>query len=121
MFDTRVGESPNAVRNVAKAKVGGNVILEVQVTDLAGRVPATGVSAVSLNIAVTNPDGDGFVAVYPCGDLNLVSSVNYTAGATVSNAVLVPVSATGTVCFYSMVPTDLVVDLNGWFSRLQPI
>lgn len=40
----------------------------------------------------------------------------YAAGQTVSNAVLVPVSATGTVCFFSMVPTDLVVDLSGWFS-----
>ena len=35
---------------------------------------------------------------------------------TTSNAVLVPLSATGNVCFYSMVPTDIVVDLNGWFS-----
>lgn len=60
--------------------------------------------------------GPGFVTAYPCGSRNLISSVNYTTGSTVSNAVLVPVSATGTVCFYSMVPTDIVVDLNGWFS-----
>lgn len=116
VFDTRAGESPDAVRTVTRAKIGGAVTLEVKMTDLAGRVPATGVSAVSLNVAVTNPAAAGFVTVYPCGALNLVASLNYAAGQTVSNAVLVPVSATGTVCFYSMVPTDIVVDLNGWFS-----
>ena len=115
MFDTRPGQSPNAVRTVAKAKIGGATILEVKMTDIAG-VPATGLSSVSLNVAVANPDADGFVTAYPCGARNLISSVNYTTGATVSNAVLVPVSATGTVCFFSMVPTDIVVDLNGWFS-----
>ena len=116
VFDTRPAQSPDAVRTVAKAKIGGAVTLEAQMTDLAGRVPASGVSAVSLNVTATNPDADGFVTVYPCGTLGVVSSVNYTAGHTVANAVLVPLSATGTVCFYSMVPTDIVVDLNGWFS-----
>ena len=116
VFDTRAGESPDAVRGVTKAKIGGALILQVKMTDLVGRVPATGVSAVSLNVAVTNPDAAGFVTVYPCGALNLVASLNLVAGQTISNAVLVPVSATGTVCFYSMVPTDIVVDLNGWFS-----
>jgi hypothetical protein len=116
VFDTRAGESPDAIRNVTKAKIGGATYLQVQMTDLAGRVPATRVSAVSLNVAVTNPEAAGFVTVYPCGSLNVVSNLNYVAGQTVSNAALVPVSASGTVCFYSMVPTDIVVDLNGWFS-----
>jgi Fibronectin type III domain len=120
VFDTRAGQSPDAVRTVPKAKIGGATTLEVQMTNLAGRVPATGVSAVSLNIAVTNPDAAGFVTVYPCGTLNLVASINYAPGQTVSNAVLVPVSATGTVCFFSNVPTDIVVDLNGWFSTQTP-
>jgi hypothetical protein len=121
VFDTRAGQSPDAVRTVAKAKIGGATQLEVQMTDLAGRVPTTGVSAVSLNVTVTNPDAAGFVTAYPCGTRNLVASLNYTAGQTVASAVLVPVSATGTVCFFSMVPTDIVVDLNGWFSTAPTI
>lgn len=120
VFDTR-GDQPNGVRTVAKTKIGGATILEVQVTDIAGVVPAAGVSAVSLNVAVTNPDADGFLTVYPCGNRMNVSSVNYTAGQTVSNAVLVPVSATGTVCFYSLQPTDILMDLNGWFSNTATI
>ena len=116
VFDTRAGESPNALRTVAKAKVGGANVLQVQMTDLPGLVPATNVGAVSLNVAITNPEAAGFVTVFPCGERKLVASVNYGPGQTVANAVIAPVSAAGTVCFYSLVPTDLIVDLNGWFA-----
>jgi hypothetical protein len=85
------------------------------VTDL-GIVPVDGVAAVSLDVAVTNPASAGFITVYPCGERKLVASVNYSAGRTVANAVVAPVSAWGTVCFYSSAPTDLVVDLNAWFA-----
>ena len=117
VFDTRPGESPGALRSVAKARVGGDGVLAVQFTDLPGLVPATEVGAVSLNVAVTNPDRAGFVTVYPCGDRKLVASVNYPAGATVANAVIAPVSADGRVCFYSLAPVDIIVDINGWFAR----
>lgn len=119
VFDTRAGESPAALRTVPSVKVGGATVLEVKLTDLTGIVPATGVDAVSLNVAVTNPGGDGFVTVYPCGNRPFVASVNYVTGQTVSNAVIAPVSATGTVCFYSSAPTDLVVDVNGYFAAVS--
>jgi hypothetical protein len=45
----------------------------------------------------------------------LASNLNYLAGQTVPNAVIAPVSATGTVCFYSLRQADIVVDINGWF------
>jgi hypothetical protein len=45
----------------------------------------------------------------------LASSLNYTAGQTVPNAVITPVSATGDVCFYSLVDTELLADVKGWF------
>lgn len=116
VLDSRVGFSPNAIRNVPKAKIGGANVLEVKVTDLPGAVPAAGVSAVSLNVTAVNPELDGYLTVYPCGTRPDSSSVNYSTGATVANAVIAPVSATGTICFYSQNLTDLVVDVNGWFS-----
>ncbi len=116
VFDTRPGESPGALRSVTASKVGGEHVLEVQMTDLPGLVPADGVGAVSLNVAVTGAEGPGFVTVYPCGERKLVASVNHLAGQTVANAVIAPLSASGTVCFYSLVPVDLVVDINGWFA-----
>ena len=117
LLDTRPDSGPAVLRVVPKAKVAANGVLEVKVTDLAGFVPATGVSAVSLNVVVTNPDFAGYVTVDACGTRALVSSVNYVTGATVANAVIAPVSATGTVCFYSLAGVDLVVDINGWFSQ----
>ena len=116
VFDTRPGSSPEALRNVGKTKLAANTMMEVEVTDLAGYVPADGVGAVSLNLTVSRPEADGFITVYPCGTRADVSSLNY-AGQTLANAVIAPVSSTGTVCFYSLVTTDLVVDINGWFSK----
>ena len=69
----------------------------------------------SLNVTAVDPEGAGYVTVYPCGTMPLASNLNYLAGQTVPNAVIAPVSATGTVCFYSLRPADIVVDINGWF------
>ena len=69
----------------------------------------------SLNVTAVDPEGSGYVTVYPCGAMPLASNLNYLAGQTVPNAVIAPVSPTGTVCFYSLRPAHIVVDINGWF------
>jgi titin len=114
VFDTRPGQS--AFRNVTRSKVGGGYELRVKVTDVSGAVPASGVGAVSLNVTVTEPDAAGYVTVYPCGSRPNASSLNYTAGQTIPNAVVTAVSAQGEVCFYSQSPTHLLADVNGWFA-----
>jgi hypothetical protein len=117
VLDTRPGQSPNALRDVSRQQVGGAYILQVKVVDLPGVVPADGVGAVSLNVTATNPAGGGFVTVYACGPREDVSSLNYDAGQTVANAVMTPVSPTGSICLYSLTPADVIVDINGWFSN----
>ena len=116
LFDTRPGESPSALRAVAKAKVGGATVLEMNVAGLAGLTPAAGIAAVSLNVTATGASVPGFVTVFPCGTRPPVSNVNFAAGDTVPNAVIAPVSASGSICFFANTPVDLVVDINGWFS-----
>ncbi|MBI5089424.1 MAG: hypothetical protein HZB15_11365, partial [Actinobacteria bacterium] len=116
VFDTRAGESPNALRSVPKAKVGGTNELRVNMLNLTDATPPQGVTAVSLNVTVTNPIGPGFVTVYPCSNRQLVSSVNFVAGQTVANAVIAPLAANGDLCFFSNLDTDLVVDINGFFA-----
>jgi hypothetical protein len=116
VFDTRPGQSPNSSRVVVKKQVSGGYELEVQMTALGAFVPATGVGAVSLNVTSTGSAAAGFITVYSCGARELVASVNFPAGGTVGNAVTAPLSSTGTVCFYSSSPTDIVVDINGWFA-----
>ena len=115
VFDTRPGEG--GLRTVSKQKISGATELRVKLTNLSGLVPASGVGAVSLNVTVTQPDGAGYVTVYPCGTKPNASSLNYVAGETIPNAVIAPVSAQGEVCFFSTQPTHILADVNGWFSN----
>jgi hypothetical protein len=82
-------------------------------------VPATGVGAVSMNVTVTSPDGEGFITVYPCDSKPDASNLNYTLDQTVPNAVIAPVSSTGDVCFYTNAQTHLLADINGYFPAGQ--
>ena len=115
VFDTRPGEG--GLRTVSKVKISGLTELRVKMTDLSGLVPASGVGAVSLNVTVTEAGGSGYVTVYPCGTRPNASSLNYTAGQTIPNAVIAPVSAQGEVCFFSTQPTHILADVNGWFAN----
>ena len=82
-------------------------------------VPTTGVGAVSMNVTVTSPDGEGFITVYPCDTKPDASNLNYTLDQTVPNAVIAPVSSTGDVCFYTTAQTHLLADINGYFPAGQ--
>ena len=82
-----------------------------------GGVPASGVSAVVLNVAVAKSTAPGFVTVYPAGDPRPgASNVNYVAGVAVGNRVIVPVSPSGQVTLYATASTDIIVDVSGWFT-----
>jgi hypothetical protein len=84
---------------------------------LAGRSGFPGnASAALLNLTATEPDGPGYVKVYPCGEENVISNVNYVAGQTVANLAAVKVAPGGDVCFKSFATTQLVVDLAGWYA-----
>jgi hypothetical protein len=97
--------------------LGPDSTLPVQVTGVGG-VPATGVSAVELNVTATNTSAASFFTVYPAGGgLPLASNLNWNAGTTIPNRVVVPVGAGGVVDIYNYVGTaDAVVDVDGYFS-----
>ncbi|MCU1394286.1 MAG: hypothetical protein JWM34_2714 [Ilumatobacteraceae bacterium] len=113
LFDTRAGQPQGAI-TIDQHRYGGTRELTVKVVGAAG-VPANA-GAVSLNVTAVDPAGDGYVTVYPCGTRPNSSNVNYTAGRTVANAVIAPLSTDGSVCIYSQADTDLVADVNGWFA-----
>ena len=72
----------------------------------------------ALNLAGVDTTGPGYLTVWACGtDRPLASSLNYTAaGTTISNSVIVPVSADGKVCIYSGVATThVVVDVTAYY------
>ncbi len=92
--------------------------LEFRVTGRGGVPPAeAGVSAVVMNVTVTQPTAPSHLTVYP-GDQPrpLASNLNYVAGQTVPNLVVVKVGAGGTVRVHNNVGSiHLIFDVVGWF------
>jgi hypothetical protein len=81
-------------------------------------VPATGVSAVVLNVTATNTTAAGYLTVFPFGaGRPVASNLNFVAGQTVPNRVVVKVAANGQVSLFNfMGNTDVIVDVGGWFT-----
>jgi Bacterial Ig-like domain (group 3) len=88
-----------------------------------GGIPAGGVSAVALNVTVTGPTGGGYVTVYADGTTKpTASNLNFTAGQTIPNLVVVPVGANGAVALFngSTGTTQLVADVAGYYVTGTP-
>jgi hypothetical protein len=111
--DTRPGSGlPNAGNTL-----GPNGSIKVQVSG-AGGVPATGVTAAVMNTTVTNTTGQSFLTVWPTAvPQPLVSDLNWVAGQTVPNLVVVKLGSDGAVQVLNAAgSTDVVVDVMGWYS-----
>ncbi|MFJ9940559.1 PKD domain-containing protein [Streptomyces erythrochromogenes] len=108
--DTRNGTG------TAPGKVRGQSAFGVKFTGRDG-IP-DGATAVALNVTVTNPREDGHLTVFPGGSTApTTSNVNFRAGQTVANSVIVPVGPDGTVNFRngSWNGTDVIVDVVGYY------
>ena len=111
--DTRPGSGQaNAGRTVGPAGT-----LNIQVAG-AGGVPAANVAAAVLEITATDTTASSFLTVYPEGTPRpTASNLNWAAGQSVSNCVIVPVSSSGQVTvFNGGGKADVVVDVSGYFS-----
>ncbi len=111
VLDTRNGTG------APSGPVGPGQSVHLQVTGVAG-VPDSGVTAVVLNVTATSPSTSSFVTVFPDGTTRPVASnLNFTAGETIPNLVVVPVGAFGTVDLYNQVGTvNLIADLAGYYT-----
>lgn len=111
LLDTRTGVGAP----VGKVTAGSTLALQVTGAGVTN-VPATAV-AVALNVTVTEPDADGYLTVWPCGQPQpLASNLNYTTGETIPNLVIAKLGSGGTVCFAGQATTHIVADVNGWFA-----
>jgi len=107
------GGTPGSPQWVVKVAPGSD--LRVPITEAPGA--PTGATGVSMNVTVVDPVADGYLTVWPCGDPQPgTSSLNFTAGQIVANAVISKIDATGLVCFASTVAAHVLVDVNSWFT-----
>ncbi|MGW7434504.1 PKD domain-containing protein [Streptomyces sp. NPDC054849] len=79
-----------------------------------------GITAVALNVTVTEPEGPGHLTAFSGdGPVPTASNLNFEPGQTVANAVIVPVAADGTIKVFngSWLPAHVVVDVVGYYSK----
>jgi hypothetical protein len=121
--DAASGFSPATPKRLYDSRATGQHTLaagEERVLKVAGSgLSAPGsATSVALNVTVDQPAASGFLRVYPCGSSSgaEISTINYAAGDSRPNSVIVPVDSLGRVCFKSLVQTDVIVDYTGFFS-----
>ena len=110
ILDTRTGAGAPA------ARVGAAQRVDVQITGQGG-VPASGVTAVAVNVTAVGPSAESFVTAWPAGETRpLASNLNLAGGVTRPNMVIVKVGAGGKVSLYNEAGTvDLLADVAGYY------
>ncbi|MEO5679062.1 MAG: hypothetical protein ABIS47_05265, partial [Acidimicrobiales bacterium] len=83
-----------------------------------GGVPATGVGAVVINMAVTGTTAPSFLTVFPTGwPQPNASSLNFGAGQTIANLVIAKVGSNGQISITNFSgSTQVIGDVAGWFA-----
>jgi len=85
-----------------------------------GLVPPSGANSVVLNLTETNLSGTAldYLTVYPSdASQPFASNLNFSAGETRANRVIVKLGATGAVkIFNALGSVDVIVDVGGWFT-----
>jgi hypothetical protein len=126
LCDTRAGNVSNLTSGDAQcngfnnlgSRLGANGTIAVQVTGN-NEIPA-GATAAVLNVTEVNPGAAGFLTVYPRGlAVPVAANVNFGAGQTTGNRVIVPLSngtIKGQLSIFSSAATDVVVDVSGYYS-----
>ncbi|HUY25509.1 MAG TPA: hypothetical protein VMV09_09440, partial [Candidatus Saccharimonadales bacterium] len=111
--DTR----PNSGYPNAGNTLGPGSTLDIQVAGEGG-IPSAGVAAAVLNVTVTSTSAASFLAVYPGSEAEPgTSSLNWAAGGTVANRVVVPVNSSGQITVFNAVGTvNVVIDSSGYFT-----
>ena len=70
-----------------------------------------------MNVTVTDPTADGFVTMFPGGaPIPPSSNLNFVAGQTVPNLVMVGVGGTNVSAFNKHGFTQVIYDVGGWFT-----
>ncbi len=114
LLDTRTGNG------APTGPLGAGGTLQLQVTGR-GLVPASGVSAVVLNVTATEPTAASYLTVYPAGVARpTASNLNFTPGWTGANFVTIAVGTGGIVDIYNNAGNvHVIADVVGYYAGAQ--
>jgi hypothetical protein len=95
------------------ARLGQGQVLRVA---LAGLV-ADGARAAVIDLAAVDPSGAGFLTAWSCDEpMPATSNLNYLAGATRATHAVVKLAADASICVFTMVESDVLVDVTGSYT-----
>jgi len=99
------------------APLGPGASINVQISGHGG-VPSTGVTAVAVNVTVTNTTASSYLTVYPTGvALPTASNLNWVAGETMPNLVHVPLGTGGQVTVFNFAGSaDVIFDVDAYLT-----
>jgi hypothetical protein len=110
VLDTRDG-------NGHLGPVAAGQSIDVNITGVGG-IPASGVSAVVVNLTATNSLASGFITAWPTGGPTpIVSNLNLDGtGSTRANLAIVRLGDVGRISLFDGPGSDLIADVVGWFT-----
>ena len=110
VVDTRGGQGPFGGPTMTAASIRSFLIPQSGCG-----IPGTA-QAYSFNVTVVPKGPLPYLTLWPTGQSQpLVSTLNSFAGAVVANAAIVPAGTNGAVSVYVTNPTDVILDINGYF------
>ena len=111
--DTRFGQGKTGAFGPAFLAAGA--VREIPVPLSGCGVPGTAM-AYSLNTTVVPYGPLGYLTVWPLGQARpLASNLNAPNGTVVANAAIVPAGGGGGISLFASDPTEVIVDINGYF------
>ncbi|NNN20672.1 MAG: hypothetical protein HKL80_01545 [Acidimicrobiales bacterium] len=120
--DTRMGATDPPTYAGQTLSAGGTDVFQVDgMGSNVNGLPQNNVSAVVVNLTVTNVTSDGFATIYADGtSMPDGSTLNMIPGNVVTNRSIVPVGSDGMIDVFCNVGCDLIVDISGWFTGNLP-
>ncbi|HEY1206956.1 MAG: hypothetical protein ABSH46_22940 [Bryobacteraceae bacterium] len=114
----RVADTRNATGQLGGPSMSADQSRAFPVPLSTCEIPATA-SAYSLNVtAVPDTSFLGYLSTWPTGQSQpFVSTLNSWTGAVVANAAIVPAGTNGSISVFVTDPTDVVLDINGYFGQ----
>jgi alpha-tubulin suppressor-like RCC1 family protein len=111
ILDTRLGAATVDALLAGGGLVPANTVISLPVR---GRVDVgNDVTSAILNVTITGPLSDGYLTVWPCGQLQPnASNINFVRGQTIPNSVITRLGGQGRVCLTASADTHMVADLT---------
>jgi len=110
----RIADTRSANGAFGGPALAGKAVRDFVIPNSACGIPANA-TAYSLNVAVVPPAPLGYLTMWPSGQPQpLVATLN-SDGRIKSNAAIIPAGANGAISLYVTDPTDVVLDIDGYF------